>query len=93
MGRDASELDEIPFDTTDVDRKVGVPFGGGRLGEAIGTTVARRRARGMPSPHPHPLSFDEQVATIDILMTDQRGEAMASGRAEARGPAAGLAAE
>jgi len=48
------------FDTSDVDRWIGVPIGGGLLKEPIGGTDVRRWAQGMQNPHP--LYFDETYA-------------------------------
>jgi acyl dehydratase len=49
------------FDTTDVDRWIGVPLGGGALREAIGASDIRRWVQGMQ--YPNPLHFDSHYAT------------------------------
>ncbi len=49
------------FDTTDVDRWIGVPLGGGELKDPIAPNDIRRWAQGMQNPNP--LYFDERYAT------------------------------
>jgi acyl dehydratase len=48
------------FDTTDVDRWIGVPLGGAELKDPIGANDIRRWAQGMQNPNP--LYFDEEYA-------------------------------
>ncbi len=48
------------FDTTDVDRWIGVPLGGAELKDPIGANDIRRWAQGMQNPNP--LYFDESYA-------------------------------
>src|SRR5512139_3655387 len=48
------------FDTTDVDRWIGVPLGGAYLKDPIGPNDIRRWAQGMQNPNP--LYFDEGFA-------------------------------
>ncbi len=48
------------FDTTDVDRWIGVPLGGGELKDPITANDIRRWVQGMQNPNP--LYFDERVA-------------------------------
>lgn len=50
----------IELDTTDVDRWVGKPLGGGRLKDAIAANDIRRWAQGMQNPNP--LYYDEEWA-------------------------------
>jgi acyl dehydratase len=50
----------VTLDTTDVDRHVGQPVGGGQLKEPIGVTDIRRWVQGMQ--YPNPLHFDEEYA-------------------------------
>jgi len=52
--------DSVDFDTSDVDRWIGVPLGGGRLKEPIGVTDVRRWVQGVQNPNP--LYFDEEWA-------------------------------
>lgn len=49
-----------PIDTSDVDRWIGKPTGGGQLKEPISTTDIRRWVQGMQNPNP--LYFDETFA-------------------------------
>ncbi len=57
-----AQLDErsITFDTTDVDRHVGKPVGGGQLKDPVVTNDVRRWAQGMQ--YPNPLHYDEAFA-------------------------------
>lgn len=48
------------FDTTDVDRWIGVPLGGGTMKDPVAANDIRRWAQGMQNPNP--VYFDEQVA-------------------------------
>jgi hypothetical protein len=48
------------FDTSDVDRWIGVPTGGGQMKEPVTATDIRRWVQGMQNPNP--LYFNEQVA-------------------------------
>ena len=49
------------FDTSDVDRWIGVPLGGGVLKDPIGVNDIRRWAQGMQNPQP--LHFDDAFAS------------------------------
>ncbi len=53
-------MSEIPFDTSDVDRWVGVPIGGGQFKDPIHVNDIRRWAQGMQNPNP--LFYDERFA-------------------------------
>lgn len=48
------------FDTSDVDKWVGVPLGGGQLKDPVGSNDIRRWAQGMQNPNP--LYFNEEYA-------------------------------
>jgi acyl dehydratase len=48
------------FDTSDVDRWVGVPLGGGQLKDPVGANDIRRWVQGMQNPNP--LHYDEAFA-------------------------------
>jgi acyl dehydratase len=48
------------FDTSDVDRWVGVPLGGGQLKDAVAANDVRRWVQGMQNPNP--LHYDEAFA-------------------------------
>jgi acyl dehydratase len=48
------------FDTSDVDRWIGVPTGGGQMKEPVTATDIRRWVQGMQNPNP--LHFDERYA-------------------------------
>jgi N-terminal half of MaoC dehydratase len=48
------------FDTSDVDRYVGKPVGGGQLKDPVSVTDIRRWAQGMQNPNP--LHYDEEYA-------------------------------
>jgi acyl dehydratase len=50
----------VAFDTTDVDRYVGQPVGGGQLTEPVSVTDIRRWAQGMQ--YPNPLHYDDAYA-------------------------------
>jgi len=52
--------DELMFDTSDVDRWIGVPLGGGSLKEPVATNDIRRWSQGMQNPNP--LYYDEEYA-------------------------------
>ncbi len=58
--RSNSIPDDVDFDTSDVDRWIGVPLGGGQLKDPVGANDIRRWAQGMQNPNP--LYFDEAVA-------------------------------
>jgi hypothetical protein len=57
-------VDGIRFDTSDVDRYVGQPVGGGQLKEPVSLTDIRRWAQGMD--HPNPLHYDEGYAMQSV---------------------------
>jgi len=48
------------FDTSDVDRWIGVPLGGGQLKDPVAPNDVRRWVQGMQNPNP--LHFDEEFA-------------------------------
>ena len=48
------------LDTTDVDRWIGVPLGGGQMKEPVATNDIRRWVQGCQNPHP--LYYDEEWA-------------------------------
>ena len=48
------------FDTTDVDRWIGVPLGGSQMKDPLHVNDIRRWAQGMQNPHP--LYFDDEYA-------------------------------
>ena len=48
------------FDTSDVDRWIGIPLGGGQMKDPVATNDIRRWAQGMQNPNP--LYFDEGYA-------------------------------
>ena len=59
----AEKIDQInmdPLDTTETDKWVGKPLGGGQLKEPITATDIRRWAQGMQNPNP--LYYDEKYA-------------------------------
>ena len=60
----AQKQARIDFDTTDVDRYVGKPVGGGQLKEPVTVTDIRRWAQGMQ--YPNPVHFDEDVAASSV---------------------------
>ena len=55
----------IELDTTDVDRWVGKPLGGGILKDPIHPNDVRRWAQGMQNPNP--LYFEEEYAAASPL--------------------------
>src|SRR5579871_2689574 len=64
----ADKVDQInmePLDTTETDKWVGVPLGGGQLKEPITVTDIRRWAQGMQNPNP--LYYDEKYAAESAL--------------------------
>ncbi len=50
----------IPLDTSDVDKWIGKPLGGGRFKDPVATNDIRRWVQGMQNPNP--LHFDEDYA-------------------------------
>ena len=52
--------EELTLDTTDVDRWIGVPLGGGQLKEPVHINDIRRWAQGMQNPNP--VYYDEEYA-------------------------------
>jgi hypothetical protein len=50
----------IPLDTSDVDKWIGKPLGGGRFKDPVATNDVRRWVQGMQNPNP--LHFDEACA-------------------------------
>ncbi len=55
----------IELDTSDVDRWVGQPIGGGVLKDPIHPNDVRRWAQGMQNPNP--LCFDEEYAVASAF--------------------------
>ncbi len=53
-------MSEKPFDTSDVDRWIGVPLGGSHMRDPVHVNDIRRWAQGMQNPHP--LYYDEAYA-------------------------------
>jgi len=53
-----ARVDPTEFDTSDVDRWIGVPLGGGQLKDPVHVNDVRRWAQGMQNPNP--LYFDER---------------------------------
>ncbi|MCH2172708.1 MaoC family dehydratase N-terminal domain-containing protein [Myxococcota bacterium] len=53
-----------PLDTTDVDRWIGIPLGGGQLKESVHINDIRRWAQGMQNPNP--ICFDEKYAADSV---------------------------
>ena len=49
---DAPDFDPATFDTSDVDRWVGVPLGGGQMRDDVHVNDIRRWAQGMQNPNP-----------------------------------------
>lgn len=54
------QQETIEFDTSDVDRYVGKPVGGGQLKEPVTVTDIRRWVQGMQ--YPNPIHYDEDAA-------------------------------
>jgi acyl dehydratase len=54
------EESSVTLDTSDVDRHVGQPVGGGQLKEPVGVNDIRRWVQGMQ--YPNPLHYDEEFA-------------------------------
>ena len=57
--------EHIEFDTSDVDRHVGQPVGGGQLKEPVTVTDIRRWVQAMQ--YPNPLHFDDEVAAASTF--------------------------
>ncbi len=53
-------VDPTEFDTSDVDRWIGVPLGGGQLKDSVHINDIRRWSQGMQNPNP--LYFDDEYA-------------------------------
>jgi acyl dehydratase len=60
MAGKVGNINMEPLDTTDIDKWVGKPVGGGQLKEPITLTDIRRWAQGMQNPNP--LYYDEKYA-------------------------------
>ena len=58
MSEDANE--EMTLDTTDVDRWIGVPLGGGRMKDSVGVNDVRRWVQSVQNPNP--LYYDDEYA-------------------------------
>jgi acyl dehydratase len=65
MAEKAGAINMEPLDTSDTDRWVGKPIGGGQLKEPITLTDIRRWAQGMQNPNP--LYYDEKYAAESAL--------------------------
>ena len=61
----ATVEEAVRFDTSDVDRHVGKPVGGGQLKDPVTTTDVRRWAQGMQ--YPNPLHYDEEYAAESVF--------------------------
>ncbi len=64
----AEKVDQInmdPLDTTETDKWVGKPLGGGQLKEPITITDIRRWAQGMHNPNP--LYYDDEYAAKSAI--------------------------
>ena len=59
------EAEPARLDTTDVDRHVGQPVGGGQLKEPVSTTDIRRWVQGMQ--YPNPLHYDDAFAAGTVF--------------------------
>ncbi len=57
--------DAVVLDTSDVDRHVGRPVGGGQLKEPVTVTDIRRWVQGMQ--YPNPIHYDDEVAAAGPL--------------------------
>jgi acyl dehydratase len=57
----------VTLDTSDVDRHVGRPVGGGQLKEPVAVNDIRRWVQGMQ--YPNPLHYDEEFAARTVLGT------------------------
>ncbi len=57
--------EHIEFDTSDVDRHIGKPVGGGQLKEPVTVTDIRRWVQAMQ--YPNPLHFDDDVAAASVF--------------------------
>jgi acyl dehydratase len=57
--------EHIEFDTSDVDRHVGQPVGGGQLKEPVSVTDIRRWVQAMQ--YPNPLHFEDEVAAASVF--------------------------
>jgi acyl dehydratase len=60
MAEKNDKINMDPLDTTETDKWVGVPLGGGQLKEPITVTDIRRWAQGMQNPNP--LHYDDKYA-------------------------------
>jgi acyl dehydratase len=60
-----TDVELLPLDTTDVDRWIGRPVGGGQLKDPIRTIDVRRWAQGMQNPNP--LYYDEDYAAESVF--------------------------
>jgi acyl dehydratase len=60
MAENVDKINMDPLDTTETDKWVGKPLGGGQLKEPITVTDIRRWAQGMQNPNP--LHYDEKYA-------------------------------
>ena len=60
MSKEAASAEMAEFDTSDVDRWVGVPLGGGEPKDAVHINDIRRWTQGMQNPNP--AFFDESYA-------------------------------
>jgi len=65
MATTEQEIQLEPLDTSDVDRWIGKPIGGGQLKEPISVTDIRRWAQGMSNPNR--LYYDEEFAKESVF--------------------------
>ena len=56
-----AKVEEVVLDTSDVDRRLGEPVGGGQLKEPVTVTDIRRWVQGMQ--YPNPLHYDDEYAS------------------------------
>jgi hypothetical protein len=61
----AQDQAQIEFDTSDVDRYIGKPVGGGQLKEPVTVTDIRRWVQGMQ--YPNPVHFEEDAAEASVF--------------------------
>jgi hypothetical protein len=65
MEEKSNQLNMDPLDTTETDKWVGKPLGGGQLKEPISVSDIRRWVQGMQNPNP--LYYDERYAAESAL--------------------------
>lgn len=65
MTQTRQAAEEIEFDTSDVDRYVGKPVGGGQLKEPVTVTDIRRWVQAMA--YPNPIHYDDEAAEKSVF--------------------------